>query len=545
MSKKHFIFAFLIAGFVLLVPLAAGNQAFAQVVFNNANTNLAGKMAPGGLCVNYIGGAPVNGVMIERLVNCLTAVPDGIIPRLVNTFITGVQAYAMAINTSMILLAVVLFGLRTMLVADMNSIKRDGIILLFKIGAVTMVIQNGAFYYQQVLGMTQGFIDIMTQAIFIPGPQSPIGMCSDAIISQVEIAGSMVNTGKSVGAAVGTPGGPSAWTLLDCILGRIIGFGGVLSLKDGLLLLFAGALFAGPLGWIVFFTGLGIVLKLAFLVARVVHIFLMAALGLAFMFCVGFIFIPLIFFKESQAYFMKWLRLCIGYVLIPFMTYAYIAFCVVALNVTFFNGTYSVMQMIGGAPAVAAPAAASDSVGSQMQSTFTNGSLWNMTVNGNPQNAPTGTAQQQGAAGQVRQATGTPSQGTGNSDISVGVFKSDFNAMAAKKGVASVITYLKDLILSLCVALLTVYLLYNGAKDVPTTITDIAIQGFNAGSIAQDKAIGEVTTMLTVQMSRDMVIAAAKGMSQGGPKAAMLQAAMVANRYRGEMMRRAPGDLRG
>ena len=83
-------------------------------------------------------------------------------------------------------------------------------------------------------------------------------------------------------------------------------------------------------------------------IARSVYIFISAYIAFALMILVSPIFIPMTLFRSTKAYFEKWLRLTIGFVLQPVFIFVYLTMMLAAYDTIVFDGERSLYRAVVG-----------------------------------------------------------------------------------------------------------------------------------------------------------------------------------------------------
>jgi hypothetical protein len=139
------------------------------------------------------------------------------------------------------------------------------------------------------------------------------------------------------------------WDIMDCSIEMLVG--GIfspLTLSSGLVGFLVAALVSNPLGLFIGLLGFGIIIMLLFAIARAVYIFITGYIAFALMVLVSPMFIPLILFKGTIAYFEKWLKVTIGFLLQPIFTFAYLAMLLAAYDVVVVDGPKSLFRSITG-----------------------------------------------------------------------------------------------------------------------------------------------------------------------------------------------------
>lgn len=300
------------------------HSAFAVPQFTNSSGATPGWMNN---CNNFF--AATNSGFVGPLVQCFAhaednAANDGIIPMVFTNLMINMRPYFLGIVASLFALAAVIYGVM-MTQGRVRQLKGETFILIFKAAGILYFIANGPALYLDAIHIILDLGNMIAKAATsLPG--SSITGCTS----------SMPNASDAL------------WGQWDCIFVDLFGISAGTLAASGLMGFLLGVAVNGGLGIAVFFLGIYLVLSLLFGAVRFVQIYVMAILSLSFMFFIGYLFVPLLIFENTKSYFDKWLSICIGYILVPVLTFGYMAMLLVALNVSILTGSYSVLHQIGG-----------------------------------------------------------------------------------------------------------------------------------------------------------------------------------------------------
>jgi len=267
---------------------------------------------PSTLCAN------TTGVFLEKTVTCATKSIQAITTR----FLTQMNGYYLTIYWAISTLAIVVFGLKLMFGAAELKMGKDGFILLFKIGGIIYFVTNAQSIYEGLMDS----VGFLMQGV------------SDAAAS-----GSTICTSNASGQPLN-----SIWARYDCILGKLLGYGAVSGLAGGILAIIVGFIFTGPVGIAIFVISIFFFFMLFMVILRAVNSFLMAVIGMSFMFMMSFMFIPLVLFQATMSRFSNWLSLMLSYLLMPVVSFAFLGFATIVFENTVFVGPYSLFTAIAG-----------------------------------------------------------------------------------------------------------------------------------------------------------------------------------------------------
>lgn len=117
-------------------------------------------------------------------------------------------------------------------------------------------------------------------------------------------------------------------------------------LMAGLLGFFVCALISGTFGLFIALAGFAIIFVLIFALLRACYITITAYVALALMAIISPIFITMILFGATRGYFEKWVKLVIGFVLQPIFLFAYLAMMLAAFDTVIYDGKYSVYRAL-------------------------------------------------------------------------------------------------------------------------------------------------------------------------------------------------------
>jgi len=300
-----------------------------------------------------------------RMAVCIRATIDAGAAKYFGTMIAFLQSAI----TAAITLAVVLYGV--LLSAGMvEKVGRDTFVLLIKISFVVYLVANSPLIFKTVTSI----MDAAAMAVvsFVPA-SGPVDSTTSSDFAKV-------NCLQNVPKQLNKPGNPkpaaSPWLGVDCMLDSIIGikipakpsdpvptFDAVFynktfdnpdptktnrGMSRSLLFFFSSSLQSSIVGMVLGVTGFIFVLGTIFLVIRAFFIYIMGYMGVAFLAIVSPLFIPLLLFTSTRAYFDKWAKLLISFALQPVLMLVFIIFTITAVDLAVFSGNYSIMYRIAG-----------------------------------------------------------------------------------------------------------------------------------------------------------------------------------------------------
>jgi type IV secretory pathway VirB6-like protein len=128
-------------------------------------------------------------------------------------------------------------------------------------------------------------------------------------------------------ALVLTPGF-TPWEAIDNFVGRLLGFGGTLTIVQGVIGVVFGAMLSGSVGIPMFASGIMAMYDVLMFVLDVVYTYLTAIITISFMIILSPILIPWAAFRYSERYFKKWLDTVIGAMLTPMLLFGFLSFSI-------------------------------------------------------------------------------------------------------------------------------------------------------------------------------------------------------------------------
>lgn len=218
-------------------------------------------------------------------------------------------------------LALALWGM--LLATGKNTAPmRDMALTFIKVGAVIMFTANFYGLYPRILDAMEYMLGVLTDYVLFSTSLS----CTTGSVSYLLV-----------------------WERVDCALEALIG--GVLNPKTllggmaGFLLV---SLFSGTAGLFIGAMGFMMIIQLLMAIARSVYIFITSYIAFSLMILISPLFVPLILFRVTKAFFEKWLRITIGFVLQPIFLIAYLVMLLAAFDTVVFSGSTSLYRTVAG-----------------------------------------------------------------------------------------------------------------------------------------------------------------------------------------------------
>lgn len=120
--------------------------------------------------------------------------------------------------------------------------------------------------------------------------------------------------------------GWTPWQDIDAFVGKLLGFGGTLTVVQGVIGLVFGALFSGSVGIPMFLSGAMAMYEVMIFVLDIVYAYLSSVIVISFMIIVSPLVIPWAVFHFGERYFKRWLDTLIGAMLIPMFLFGFLSF---------------------------------------------------------------------------------------------------------------------------------------------------------------------------------------------------------------------------
>jgi len=273
---------------------------------------------------------------ITPLIQCFTDPYKGFIPTVTRQMLETLQPGYTKGFYAAITLAIVLYGIKLVFM-DTRNLKGEMFTLAFKIGVIIYFLNFAPNIYTWMINVV-----LQLDTVVITAMNGAV----DLTITQPGfLAG---NSCMKLANASGVVDVNGIWATFDCILGYIlVGVGAATSFPGivSLLLLF---LFTGGIAIPIFFFIVGMTMTLFFTMVKFAQYFVMAIMGLSFVFVLGYLMMPFILFKGTYAYFQKWAQMCIGYILIPAVMYAFMGTMLLAMDSIIFTGPYAIKRQLLG-----------------------------------------------------------------------------------------------------------------------------------------------------------------------------------------------------
>ncbi|MCI5049442.1 MAG: type IV secretion system protein [Rickettsiales bacterium] len=214
-------------------------------------------------------------------------------------------------------LVMTIFGIKMLM--NEGDLKKEGIMLLLKIGGVALFIDNFGGYIPDMFAAVQEGSEIVTSAL------------------GGALAGAECDTSQYKGE--------KPWNYLDCVLGEMFGFAPGIFVGSSLIALM-GAPFSGEFGPMLTMGGVTAIFFILKLVIRSVYTYLMALMTMGFLIVISPLLIPLLFMGVTFQYFEHWLRAIMSTMLIPLVVLAYCTLAFAILDKMFYDDDFGIAKIL-------------------------------------------------------------------------------------------------------------------------------------------------------------------------------------------------------
>ncbi|MDE3015609.1 MAG: type IV secretion system protein [Pseudomonadota bacterium] len=241
-------------------------------------------------------------------------------------FLLPFSNYLAATDAVACTLAIALWGL-LVVSGKQHALSRDGFVLMLKIGAVVLVTSNFSGWFNMLLDIED----------------SLLGVVSTYAVNFSNLANN--------GACPANGGDPSLaiWNTVDCAIQTLIG--GIFdptTLMLGVGGFFFACLLSSALGMFIALLGAYLIGSFLMIIARALYIFISAYIGIAVMFIMLPLILPMILFSVTKPYFDKWFRLTLTFIVQPLFLFAYLSMLVAAFDTVIYTGPNSLYRAIAG-----------------------------------------------------------------------------------------------------------------------------------------------------------------------------------------------------
>lgn len=205
-------------------------------------------------------------------------------------------------------LVVTLYGVK--LLVREGDVKKDGLMLLFKMSGVFLFMDNFGGFIGATFGTIDDAVDMVTTSLGgLSGLQCPVDSYP----------------------------GQKPWNFFDCILGEVFGFAPQLVVGSSLIGMLGAVSWSGQFGGMLFMGGVYVLFFLMRLIIRVTYTYLMAIIIVGFLIIISPLIIPLLLLNVTFSYFEHWLRALMSTMMQPVIVIAYVTLCFSILDKIMFD----------------------------------------------------------------------------------------------------------------------------------------------------------------------------------------------------------------
>lgn len=220
-------------------------------------------------------------------------------------FLMPVTDLMVPITSITLILVVLLFGY--VLLTGEQELNKKTFALLIKIGAVMLFGYDFGGYTIATFGASVSLQDAIVTTLW-NDPDCPVSAFTAGAPSYDYISA----------------GGAAVWGSMDCIIGKLFGFGGPFIMASSIFGILGSLLGSGTMGVMVFFFGLTTLLTIFMFALRVVYSFLVCYIFIGFLIVISPMVIPMILFQATQNFFDAWLKNLMVAILTPGVIFAYL-----------------------------------------------------------------------------------------------------------------------------------------------------------------------------------------------------------------------------
>lgn len=220
-------------------------------------------------------------------------------------FLQPVSDMMLPITGAVLALVVGIFGFK--LAMGETELNRKTFTLLIKIGCVLMFGYNFGGWMLPTFGATISLQDAVVTTLW-KSPNCPISSFTAGAPSYDYISA----------------GGANVWATLDCIIGKLFGFGGTFIMATSIFGMLGSLIGSGTMGAMVFFFGLTTLLSIFFFAIRAVYTFLISYVFIGFLIIISPMVMPLMLFRNTYSMFDAWLKNLMVAIMIPAVIFTYL-----------------------------------------------------------------------------------------------------------------------------------------------------------------------------------------------------------------------------
>ncbi|GEM_PF-2282779 len=139
-----------------------------------------------------------------------------------------------------------------------------------------------------------------------------------------------------------------SWQKMDCIIGKLFGFGGGFTMVNSMLGIMSAVLFSGSMGVMLFFMGITALISVLMFAFRAVYIVIAAYLYVGFLITLSPLFVPLMMLGITSNVYSKWLSNLIGSMAKPVLLFVFLMISLPILDNVLFSkeNSYSLQSVV-------------------------------------------------------------------------------------------------------------------------------------------------------------------------------------------------------
>ncbi|MBY0355302.1 MAG: type IV secretion system protein, partial [Rickettsiales bacterium] len=228
-------------------------------------------------------------------------------------YLEPISDLMLPITMATLVLVVAFFGYR--LSVGETELNRKTFTLLIKIGVVLLFGYNFGGWTRPTFSSMISLQDAVVTTLWNT-PDCPISDFTAGAPSEDYIS----------------VGGANVWATMDCIVGKLFGFGGSFIIATSIFGMLGSLIGSGTMGVMVFFFGLSTLLTIFFFALRTVYIFLVSYILVGFLITISPMVMPMILFRTTQNLFDAWLKNLMGALLTPGVIFTYLCLAIPLLD---------------------------------------------------------------------------------------------------------------------------------------------------------------------------------------------------------------------
>lgn len=289
------------------------------------------------------------------LMPCLT----DLIQDSADDFITDFYDEVAGLMQVFLTIAVLFFGI-ALSTGGIENVKRDGMVLVLKVGFVVGLTQNLSEILDLIYEIQDGLIlaatgyvnttSFLTSFNFLHcSAVLDVWMRADCLVNTVlgvHIPAFDKTTVTGLYSKITDPDTKITTSTLTEITSAAMSSKG--SLDDGLLAFFLNCFMSGAALSLCAIIGLSMVFNILVGLLKAANVYLTSLIGLAFMAIAGGLLLPLMLMRSTYVYFSKWALALLSLMIQPIVLFVFLNVCLTAFDIVLISGQNSVLHLIAG-----------------------------------------------------------------------------------------------------------------------------------------------------------------------------------------------------